>query len=137
MTMLEAEAAPSVALRILIIEDDAFIALLYEDIFSEMGHSVCAIARTELDAVIAAKRHRPDLMVVDASLREGSGVVAVREILRDAFVPHIFVSGDPRGIRALVPGAIVVQKPFFNPDLSRAIQKALTATPRADAQAHL
>lgn len=123
----EANKTPLLAQRVLVIEDDAIIGMLYEDVLAEMGHSLCAIAMTGSQAVAAATKHKPDLIIADASLRDGSGVDAVNEILRSRFVPHLFVSGDPAGVRALMPGAIIVQKPFLDSDLSRSIQKALTA----------
>src|ERR1700719_4544619 len=56
------------ALRVLVIEDDALIAMLLSELLAGMGHDVCATAATEADAVTAATRHRPDLMIVDARL---------------------------------------------------------------------
>ncbi len=123
----EPNKTPLLAQRVLVIEDDAIIGMLYEDVLAEMGHSLCAIAMTGSQAVAAATKHKPDLIIADASLRDGSGVDAVNEILRSRFVPHLFVSGDPAGVRALMPDAIIVQKPFLDSDLSRSIQKALTA----------
>jgi two-component system, response regulator PdtaR len=70
------------ALRVLIIEDDALIAMLLAELLAGMGHDVCASAATEAEAVIAATRYGPDLMIVDAGLGRGSGVSAVEEILR-------------------------------------------------------
>ena len=114
-------------LRILVVDDDAIIAMLLADIFAGMGHDVCAIEATEAGAVAAAVRCRPDLMIVDARLGDESGVVAVEEILRTGFVPHVFISGDISTIRALKPGAVVLQKPFDESDLVRAIRRALGA----------
>jgi CheY-like chemotaxis protein len=54
------------ALRILVVEDDAMIAMLLADMFAAMGHDVCAIERTEAGAVAAATLCKPDLMIVDA-----------------------------------------------------------------------
>ena len=59
-----------------------------------MGHDVCATAANQAEAVIAASRYGPDLMIVDAGLGRGSGVSAVEEILRAGPVAHVFVSGD-------------------------------------------
>ncbi|SDR54237.1 Response regulator receiver domain-containing protein [Rhizobiales bacterium GAS191] len=115
------------ALSVLVVEDDALIAMLFADVLAEMGHDVCAIEATEAGAVAAATRCRPDLMIVDARLAMGSGVSAVEAILRDGFVPHVFVSGDVMSVQALRPGAVVIQKPFREPDLVRAIQRALDA----------
>ena len=68
------------ALRVLVIEDDALIALLLSELLAGMGHDVCATATTEAEAVSAATRCNPDLMIVDARLGQGSGVSAVEEI---------------------------------------------------------
>jgi two-component system, response regulator PdtaR len=114
-------------LRVLIVEDEAVIGMLLAEVLAGMGHDVCAVETTETDAVAAAARCRPDLMIVDARLGDGSGVSAVEEILRTGFVPHVFVSGDMLGVQALRPGAVVIQKPFFESDLARAIQRALDA----------
>jgi DNA-binding response OmpR family regulator len=70
------------ALNVLVVEDDALIGMLFADVLAAMGHDVCAIEATEADAVAAAARYKPDLMIVDARLRDGSGVSAVEEILR-------------------------------------------------------
>jgi CheY-like chemotaxis protein len=102
--------------------------MLLADVLAEMGHDVCAIEATEANAVAAAVRCKPDLMIVDARLGDGSGVSAVKEILRAGFVPHVFVSGETSSIQAQRPDAVVIQKPFREPDLARAIQRALGAT---------
>jgi DNA-binding response OmpR family regulator len=65
------------ALRVLVVEDDALIAMLLSELLAGMGHDVCATAASEAEAVIAAIRYDPDLMIVDAGLGRGSGVSAV------------------------------------------------------------
>ena len=44
--------------------------------------------------------------------------------MRAGFIPHVFVSGDALGDRSLHPFAVVVQKPFLESDLIRAIERA-------------
>ena len=115
------------ALRVLVIEDDALIAMLLAELLVGMGHDVCATAVTEAEAVIAATRYVPDLMIVDAGLSRGSGVSAVEEILRAGPLAHVFVSGDTEKVRRHRPDAIVVRKPFREAELARAIDLALAA----------
>lgn len=110
------------ALRILIIEDDAVIGMHLAELLEAMGHDVYAIEATETEAVAAATKSRPDLMIVDAMLQEGSGVSAVETICRGGYVPHLFISGDVLKIKTLLPFAVVVQKPFREADISRAIR---------------
>jgi DNA-binding response OmpR family regulator len=113
-------------LRILVVEDDATIGIMVAEILEDMGHEVSAIVATEADAVTAAARCRPNLLIVDAWLGDGSGVSAVEKICRTEFVPHLFLSGDILGVKALRPDAVVVEKPFRQADLALAIQRALT-----------
>jgi len=117
------------ALRILVVEDEAIVAELLADVLEGMGHDICGIERSEVDAVSAADRCRPDLMIVDAKLSEGSGVSAMEKILHSRFVPHLFVSGDALAVRVLRPDAVIIQKPYFEPELVRGIQNAMDATP--------
>ena len=121
------------ALRVLVIEDDALIAMLLSELLAGMGHDVCATAATEADAVIAATRHRPDLMIVDARLGGGSGVSAVEEILRAGPVAHLFISGDAEKVQTRQPDTVVVRKPFRKAELARAIDTSLAAALPAQA----
>jgi CheY-like chemotaxis protein len=118
------------ALRILIVEDDALIGMLLAEMLEDMGHGLCAIEATEADAVTAVIRCRPDLIIVDVRLGDGSGISAVEEILRNGPIPHLFVSGDISRVKALRPDAVVIQKPFREVDLTAAIQSALDAAGR-------
>jgi two-component system, response regulator PdtaR len=115
------------ALRVLVVEDDALIGMLLAELLAGMGHDVCAIEATEAQAVAAAIRCKPHLMIVDPLLGDGSGISAVDEILRTMPMPHVFVSGDTSSVEALRPGAVVIQKPFREADLSRAMKRALQA----------
>jgi DNA-binding response OmpR family regulator len=115
------------ALRILVVEDDAMIGMMLAEMLEEMGHSVCSIESTEADAVSAADRCRPDLMIVDVLLGDGNGVSAVTKILRAGPVPHLFVSADLSRLKALRPGAVAIQKPYRESDLTGAIRLALDA----------
>ncbi len=114
-------------LRVLLAEDDALIGMLLAEILAEMGHEVCAIEATEADAVTAAVRLRPDLIILDVRLANGNGISAIEAILHTGFVPHLFISGDRSYVLARRPGAVVIQKPFREPDLGKAIQSALAA----------
>jgi DNA-binding response OmpR family regulator len=111
----------------MVVEDDATIGNLLAEMLAGMGHVVCAIETNEADAVTAAARCRPDLMIVDVRLGDGSGVDAVTKIHRTAPVPHVFVSGDITEVRARRPDAVMIQKPYRESDLARVIRRALDA----------
>ena len=113
--------------RVLVIEDDALNALLLAELRAGMGHEVCATVATEREAVIAAAHHKPDLMIVDAGLGQGSGISAVEAILRTGSIAHVFISGDAERVRLHHPDALVVRKPFRQAELVTAIEVALAA----------
>ena len=115
------------ALRVLVIEDDALLGYVLGQVLEELGYEVVAIEATQAGAVAAAKATRPDLMIVDAHLRSGSGITAAAEICEAGVVPHVFVTGDIAGLTALRPGAVAIQKPYVEADLVRAMAKALAA----------
>ena len=117
----------SAALRIIIVEDDGLIAMDLAELLIAMGHDVCAIAGTEVAAEAAAAQWHPDLMIVDGSLRSGSGVAAMARILATGDIAHFYVTGNPWAVLDQVPGAIVVTKPFTMRDLQRGMAGACDA----------
>ena len=112
-------------LRVLVVEDDLMIGPLLAEVLEDLGHIVVAVVVDADGAVAAARDHRPDLMIVDIKLGEGSGIAAVREILRDGFVPHVFVTGDLLSNLDLGPDAVLIQKPYRQTDIVAAIARAI------------
>jgi len=113
------------SLQVLVVEDESVIGTLLAEVLQELGHDVIAIEATEDGAVAAAAANRPELMIVDARLRQGSGVTAVERILREGFIPHLFVSGDRLNPEGLCSRAIILQKPFMEAELVSAIARAV------------
>ena len=110
------------AVRVLVIEDEAVIALDVADIVRNAGHQVVGIAATEKTAIELAKQHSPHLVLADVQLRgTDSGITAVKEIMQAMTVPVIFVTGYPERLLTgtQVEPAFVISKPF-DPDLLRA-----------------
>ena len=110
------------SVRVLVIEDEAVIALDVADIVRNAGHEVVGIAATEKAAIDLAKKHSPHLVLADVQLRgSDSGITAVREIMQSIDVPVIFVTGYPERLLTgtQVEPAFVISKPF-DPDLLRA-----------------
>ena len=111
-------------LTILVAEDDALIAELLSEMLGAMGHMVCAIEATEAGAVEAARRHEPDLMIMDLQLGRGSGVDAIDQVNKTRAIASILVSGDIARARALRPEAILLEKPYTQKTLASAILRA-------------
>jgi CheY-like chemotaxis protein/DNA-directed RNA polymerase specialized sigma24 family protein len=110
------------SVRVLVIEDEAVIAMDVAEIVRNAGHQVVGVAATEKAAIELAKQHSPHLVLADIQLKgSDSGISAVRQILGAMSVPVIFVTGFPERLLTgtqLEP-AFVISKPF-DPDLLRA-----------------
>jgi DNA-binding response OmpR family regulator len=115
-------------LRVLVVEDDLMIGPLLAEVLEDLGHVVVAVV-VDADAAVAAARNcRPDLMIVDINLGARSGVAAVRDILREGFVPHVFVTGDLLRNLELGPNAVLIQKPYRKADLVAAIERVISGS---------
>ncbi len=113
------------ATRILLVEDEAVIALDLSATLIGLGHDVAAIADTADKAVAAARDMRPGLVVADVALADGSsGVEAVREIQRERNVPAVFVTAYPERVVDGV-GSAFVSKPFLASAVRAAVERAL------------
>lgn len=116
------------ALRVVVLEDEAMIAMLFSEVLTGLGHDVCAVVRTEDEAVAAAFKYMPDLILLDQNLPEGSGAAALLRILAKGFMPHILVSGDL--LRDQInPNPVCLQKPFNEARLIEAIDLAMARRP--------
>ncbi len=114
--------------RILIVEDEALVAMSMEQALIEAGYDVLAIVDTEGDAVAAADRLRPDIILMDVTLRNGSGLSAARMIRKSSPVRVIFVTGtsDRRTeAEAAELGAALIRKPFIADEFAARV-RALT-----------
>jgi DNA-binding NtrC family response regulator len=122
------EIADQIRTDILIIEDEPFIALGLEILVAELGHRTVSVARTHREAVKAARRERPGLILADVQLADGSsGLEAVNQILGDFSVPVIFITGYPeRFLTGTRPEpAFLITKPFRLDSLKAIISQAL------------
>jgi CheY-like chemotaxis protein len=112
-------------LRILVAEDNALIGMLLADMLATMGHEVYDLEMTVAGTIASAARHRPDLMILDGRLRDGSGIDAADTISFSQIIPHIFVTGDPAHIHERLPDAVILRKPFDEIALATAIRQVL------------
>lgn len=120
------------AARVLIIEDEAVIAMDLQLLVESAGHHVVGIAATEAEAVAIAERERPGLVLADVNLGQGGdGAAAVARILARHAVPVIFVTAYPEGLLTGlgVEPAFVIAKPFDPTMLAVATFQAVTRGP--------
>jgi CheY-like chemotaxis protein len=120
--------ADSLQSRVMIIEDEAIIALHIKSIVEDLGHDVAGIARTRSEAVAMAGQAGPELVLADISLADGSsGIEAVKDILAIGDVPVIFITAFPE---RLLTGerpepTYLITKPFSPETVAATIGQAL------------
>jgi DNA-binding NtrC family response regulator len=121
---------PAKSARILVVEDEAVVALDVEDRLRRLGHQVVGTADSSASALALAAEMRPDLVLMDIALRDGGDGIAAAERLRaELAVPVVFVTAFAdadtleRAKRVSPHGYIV--KPFDERDLRATIEIAL------------
>jgi len=122
------DIADALQSNVLIIEDESIIALHIASIVEDLGHTVAAIARTRTEATALAAQTRPELVLADISLADGSsGIAAVKDILTEMDVPVIFITAFPE---RLLTGerpepTYLIAKPFNPETVAATIGQAL------------
>jgi two-component system, response regulator PdtaR len=116
-------------MRVLIVEDEALVAMDLATLVVELGHDVCATAASAAGAIAEATAHEPDVVLMDVRLAQGSsGIDVARELYLHHALRCIFLSAnlDEATRAALLPYAPIelVGKPFLPIVLQRALQKA-------------
>jgi CheY-like chemotaxis protein len=98
--------------RVLVVEDEMLLGILIEGMLTELGHEV---------ATIAARVSTFDLAILDLRL-QGESVVPVADALTAKGLPFMFATGyDRNGLPEAYRSKLVLQKPFSQNDLQRAL----------------
>jgi CheY-like chemotaxis protein len=122
------EMADQIATDILIIEDEALIAMDLESVVENLGHRVVGIARTRTETLELAKQKKPGLILADIQLADGSsGLDAVNDLLTSFEVPVIFITAYPeRFLTGTRPEpAFLIAKPYRPAVVSAIVSQAL------------
>jgi two-component system KDP operon response regulator KdpE len=122
---------------VLVIEDDAAIRNVLRVLLQAERYRVVE-AETAARAVIEARTHRPDLLLVDLGLPDGDGLKVIRDVRTWSAVPIVVLSArtmEAQKISALDVGADdYVTKPFSAPELLARVRAALRRTTRSTDQ---
>lgn len=116
---------------VLIVEDDFLIGDHLATVVEALGHDVIDVATNAEDAIAAAERRPPDLVLADVELGSAtSGLETVAVIRGHDRVPAVYVTAFPERVLAAEPPepSFVVPKPFDE----RRLKVAMTAALRPD-----
>ena len=120
-------------LRIMIVEDEAIIAMDLEMTLEDLGAEIVCTADNAAEAFRLAKLYRPDCATMDISINgDRDGVSAAIELYENLGIRSIFVSafGNPE-TRARAASANPIDwigKPFSEADLKRIFDRLTQET---------
>ena len=116
--------------RILIVEDELIVAESIEKSLLKLGYQVCDSVPSGEEAVALAEKSRPDLVLMDITLKgEMDGIEAAEIIWATYRIPIVFLTAHADNAtlkRAKMTGPIgYILKPFIDRDLHTAIEMGL------------
>lgn len=124
-------------LRVLIVEDEPFIAEDLASMLGELGHGVTGRARDAAEALRMVHADAPDLVMLDIRLGEGPDGFAVAERLQHQGIPFLFVTSHTDAETLAHMGrtrpAGFIRKPFDEEDVRAQLAVALTRNIRTGA----
>ena len=120
-------------LRLIVVEDEAIVAMLLEDMLEELGCKVVDWAGTVPAALSLAMTAEMDGALLDVNVG-GTMVYPVADALAARGVPFVFVTGYGPGHAAAgrFPHVPVLKKPFEQVQLERVIRDAVLNTPKPE-----
>ena len=111
--------------RIFLVEDEGAVALLLEDMLSELGYEISASAARLAKACDIAQVGEFDFAILDVNLA-GEPAFRVAAILQERHIPFVFSTGYGGGaIPAQFSEYPVLSKPFSLEQLRQEIFNAL------------
>jgi CheY-like chemotaxis protein len=122
---MDGRPAPSLR-RVLIVEDEWFLATMLEEMIAELGHSVFAVASKLKDGLALAERGDFDFAILDVSLH-GEMSHPIADVLDGRGLPYAFATGyGAPGVNGSRKNAPTLSKPYGLEDLRRILPKSWT-----------
>jgi two-component SAPR family response regulator len=111
-------------LKVLIVEDEALLAMELESLVEEAGHSVVGWATSSAEAKTMVDAVEADIAFVDIHLSDGPSGVDVAEYISDKKSSMVvFMTANPKRIPDHFAGAIgVIAKPYTMNGLTSALR---------------
>lgn len=110
-------------LRVMVVEDEALVAMMTCDFLEDMGCDVVGPFPTVDQALQAILSDRVDCAVLDINLGGGNTSLPVAQALREKSKPFLFATGyGVSGSKDEFPAAPVLPKPFNEDQLARALE---------------
>ena len=111
----------------LIIDDNMVISRAIENRLVPFGFDSFDRTWAEHQAIEAAARHAPDLIVVGDSISHGSPIELARQIALSCDAPVLMVTSGRVQVERLVPAGTRIEGPFHVTQLDAAVESACAA----------
>jgi DNA-binding NtrC family response regulator len=109
--------------RILVVEDEALVAMLVEDALMDAGFGIIGPAATVEEAMRLLNDERPDAVVLDLNLA-GETSTPVADELAARGIPYVIATGyGAAGLPAGHQKAVVLAKPYDPSDLTAVLTR--------------
>lgn len=111
--------------RVLLVEDEAILAMSVEDMLTQLGCVVVGPALTIAHASALASSERLDAALLDINVGGGNSF-AIAEVLKDRAVPFCFITGYGRdGVPEQFLDVPVLPKPYSGAALAGVLAELL------------
>jgi AmiR/NasT family two-component response regulator len=122
------QALPT-SLNVLVVDDEPLMVELLSRTLRDLGHETVATGSDGLQAVELARKHQPDLIVIDYAMPNMDGMEASELIMKEMAIPIVLSTGRTddatlqRARKADIHSYLV--KPFHREQLKTAITMAM------------
>ena len=83
---------PTAPCRVLVADDEHLVAMGLVSMLEEMGHQVVGVAADGETAVELARRHRPDLALLDIRMPKINGIDVALLLFEEMAIPSVIIS---------------------------------------------
>ena len=112
--------------RILVVEDEAIVALELQFVLEDLGHEVVGVAADAWSARRLATEKNVDLALLDIHLSDGPTGIQLGRDLCERGVTVLFMTANPGMLRSGVAGTVgVLAKPVDEYSVQTAVNYAL------------
>ncbi len=123
MSMTEGRTPRPIGQRVLVVEDEAIVAMLLEDMLIDMGFEVVGTVGQFDQAVQAINTAACDFVILDVNL-DGKETYPLADMLAARGVPFLFATGyGALGLKNGWRDFPVLEKPFQLRDLEGAVSR--------------
>lgn len=119
--------------KVLVVEDEIFVATEFESLLFDLGHEPVGIASDSRQALALADQ--AELAFVDLNLVDGATGVEVGRTLAARGITVVYMTANPAQLGSGIPGTVgVIPKPVDNNELRQAVEFAVAVRRRAQAE---